>query len=113
MKTIEVLSAAAIKDGMSKGEWSKHIRAFCTVTTTGDNVVAACGTGSSNVDDLLPMQTANIYAIINSVNNTYGQGYDPLMVDKMYKMLLGLAHEAKLYPHEQNAIHELLKQCKI
>jgi hypothetical protein len=119
MKTIELLSAAEIKANMSKGEWTKHIRAFCTVTTTGDNVVAACGNGSSNVDDLLPMQTANTYAIINSVNATYGQGYDPTVMPEMYnamKEMQGIFYggATKKEMDEMRILFDnLLKQCKI
>jgi hypothetical protein len=107
MKTIEVLSAAAIKDGMTKGVWV--ITKDSPPKINNGSIELWRGDAKGNKHDSI----ANAAAITTAVNATYNAGYDPVMVDKMYKMLCGLAHEAKLHKHEQLAIHELLKQCKI
>jgi hypothetical protein len=113
MKTIEVLSAAAIKDGMTKGVWVSDEHHDIIVTSEKDGNIICLSPINLGFTKSAEHFAANAAAITTAVNATYGQGYDPLMVDKMYKMLWGLAHEAKLHKHEQLAIHELLKQCKI
>jgi hypothetical protein len=107
MKTIEVLSAAEIKDGMTKGVWVETPNVPLTINKGMVDIWSVSRNGVEH------NSIANAAAITTAVNATYNAGYDPVMVDKMYKMLWGLAHEAKLHKHEQLAIHELLKQCKI
>lgn len=101
------MDSKQIYEGMTKGEWLIHDRAFCSVTSNGVDVIAACGTSSSNVEDLLPRQTANANAITSAVNGTYGVGIDPCKVKEMYDMLQNLTYLVKHDPKQTRTYKEL------
>ena len=116
MKTIEVLSAAAVKDGMTKGVWVSDEHHDIIVTSDKDGNIICLSPINLGFTKSAEHFAANAAAITTAVNATYGQGYDPVKLLEFVKAFEEFCETGtftRTYPKQGVTLSNLLKQCKI
>ena len=108
------MTAREIKEKMSKTPWVVNTRAHLLIKNQ-ETAIAAFGVRTSNVEDLIPPQTANMEAVLSAINNTYGANYDPEKTREFMEAFQSFAEKTKLssYPAAWKQLIEIFEQAKI
>ena len=107
MKTIEVLSAAEIKDGMTKGVWVETRDRNIQADNEDGHFIADCAF-ANHADDYA--HGYNAAAITTAVNATWNSGYCPV---KLLEFVRAMEQSEKSLKRYYPLLVDLLKQCKI
>lgn len=105
-----------IKENMLGGEWTRHKHAHMLIVDKDNQGIASCSIRTSNVEDLAPMQNANLSAICLAVNNTFNQNINPEKVPILIKeieLFLTNMEGSGIFIDQRHYLKELINSAKL